>query len=178
MARLAELDSVTGPCHTRCMEPETKRCAACGETKPIDDFHRSGRYRHAYCKPCANERTRQYGQANKARRNERLREWRRANPEAARAKDQRARLKRKYGLTPEDVEAMRVAQDGRCLICRVECDLFIDHCHTTGRVRGLLCPSCNTFLGRVEANPEILVRMAQYAGHATPPLASSSSTSA
>lgn len=86
---------------------------------------------------------------------------------------------RKYGLTPEEVEAMERAQGGRCLICGVEGDLFVDHCHKTGRVRGMLCPSCNTFLGRVEANPDILPRMAEYAGHETsPPLASSNNTSA
>lgn len=161
-----------------------KICTKCGRQLREDQFARAGnRYgseRRSYCKDCGNAATREYGQANKARRNERLREWRRKNPEAARAKDIRARLKRKYGLTPDDVEVMREAQDGRCLICGVEGSLFVDHCHATGRVRGLLCPSCNTFLGRVEANREILARMGAYAdGHLTSsPLAISSNTSA
>ena len=173
---------VTLHCYARSME--TKTCTQCGQPKSIDEFARAGnRYgseRRSYCKECGNAATREYAQANKAKRNERLREWRRKNPEAARAKDIRARLKRKYGLTPDDVDVMREAQDGRCLICRVEGTLFVDHCHTTGRVRGLLCPSCNTFLGRVEANCEILARMAEYAdGHlSSSPLASSKSTSA
>lgn len=173
---------VTPHCYARYVE--TKTCAQCEQAKPVDQFARAGnRYgseRRSYCKECGNAATRKYAQANKARRNERLREWRRKNPEAARAKDIRARLKRKYGLTPDDVEAMNEAQGGRCLICGVETRLFVDHCHTTGRVRGLLCPSCNTFLGRVEANREILVRMAEYAdGHLTSsPLAISKSTSA
>lgn len=157
---------------------ETKTCIECRADKPTSEFYPAGKYLNSRCKPCCNEVSRRYGQENREKRNARLREWRRANPEAARAKDLRARLKRKYGLTPDEVEAMRVAQEGRCLICRTECELFVDHCHETGRVRGMLCPSCNTFLGRVEANPEILLRMAEYAGHSAPPLASSSNTSA
>ncbi|MGK9270474.1 endonuclease VII domain-containing protein [Williamsia muralis] len=158
----------------------TKTCTRCGQTLPVDRFGKSGKYLRSDCKDCANERTRQYAQENKARRNERLQEWRRANPDAARAKDLRARYMRKYGLTPDDVAAMKAAQDGRCLICGVEGELFVDHCHTTGRVRGALCPSCNTFLGRVEANPVILERMRDYAaGHLTSPwLANSNNTSA
>lgn len=169
-------DIATLTCETRAVA-ETKRCIDCEHDLPLASFGKSGKYVRSYCKPCSNERSRRYGTDNRARRNERLREWRANNPEAARAKDRRARLMRKYGLTPEDVEAMRVAQDGRCLICRVEGDLFVDHHHGTGQVRGLLCPSCNTFLGRVEANPAILVRMAEYAGHDPLPFAISSSTS-
>ena len=185
MARLIGMlaaSSVTRICYARYME--TKPCSKCHQDLPLSEYAKTGsKYGvglRSYCKGCGNAQTREYAQKNKARRNERLREWRRSNPDAARAKDLRARLKRKYGLTPEDVEAMRVAQDGRCLICGVECDLFVDHCHTSGRVRGLLCPSCNTFLDRVEANRDILQRMAAYAdGHlSAPPLANSKSTSA
>lgn len=159
---------------------ESKTCIGCKIEKPTTEFHRGGKYLHSYCKPCSNEQSREYGKANREKRNARLREWRRQNPEAARAKDLRARYKRKYGLTPEEVDSMKAAQDGRCLICGVSGDLFVDHCHDTGRVRGALCPSCNTFLGRVEANPEILDRLRDYAsGHLTSPwFAISKSTSA
>lgn len=159
---------------------ETKTCIECQADKPITEFYPAGKYLNSRCKPCCNEVSRRYGKANREKRNARLREWRRRNPEAAREKDMRARYKRKYGLTPEQVDEMKDAQDGRCLICGVEGDLFIDHCHTTGRVRGALCPSCNTFLGRVEANPDILGRMSDYAaGHLTSPwFANSKSTSA
>ena len=139
-----------------------KRCTQCARDLPLERFAKSGKYLRSNCKDCGNATTRAYGAANKARRNERLREWRKANPDAARAKDFRARLKRKYGMTPADLEAMRHAHDGRCAICGVAGDLNIDHCHRTGRVRGLLCASCNTFLGRVEANPTILVKMRSY----------------
>ncbi|WP_372944051.1 endonuclease VII domain-containing protein [Mycolicibacterium sp.] len=159
---------------------ETRRCTDCGQDLPLSSFSKSGQYLRSYCKPCSNERSRQYGQANKARRNERLREWRRANPEAARRKDLRARLMRKYRLTPEDVEAMREAQDGRCLLCdSADRDLVVDHCHDTGRVRGLLCRSCNTIVGQVELVPLLVERIGEYLRHgATSEFAISSKTSA
>lgn len=159
----------------------TKRCTDCGEQKPTTDFSRSGKYLRSYCKPCSNERSRRYGQENRDRRNERLREWRRRNPDLAKAKDERARLGRKYGLTPAAVDAMAAAQGGRCLLCeRSDRTLVVDHCHATGRVRGLLCRSCNTLLGQVEAAPQILGNLDGYLthGNTTSGLASSKSTSA
>ena len=62
-------------------------------------------------------------------------------------------LKREYGLTQEDFDRMLETQEGKCLICgkvfqtvrkREAC---VDHSHTTGEVRGLLCASCNSGLG-------------------------------
>lgn len=67
-------------------------------------------------------------------------------------------IKTKYGLTPEAVDRMVTEQSGRCAICKaafvdVAADRFrwspfaIDHCHKTGKVRGLLCHKCNKGLG-------------------------------
>lgn len=158
-----------------------KRCTDCGKTKPLSEFSKSGKYLRSYCRQCSNERSKAYGAANRDRRNERLREWRQANPEAAKAKDLRARLTRKYGLTPDEVEALAVAQDHRCLLCGSNRrTLVVDHCHETGRVRGLLCRSCNTIVGQVERAPVILERLSGYLTHenTTSGLASSSNTSA
>lgn len=58
---------------------------------------------------------------------------------------------RKYGLTMEQYEAMREACQYSCEICgareQADHDLHIDHCHDTGKVRGLLCQFCNNGLG-------------------------------
>ena len=63
-----------------------------------------------------------------------------------------------YGLSADEYAAMSEAQGGRCALCDREPDgqvrggrwLHVDHCHRTGRVRGLLCVSCNSVLGRIE----------------------------
>ncbi len=68
--------------------------------------------------------------------------------------DRKKVLKRKYGITINDYEQMLKQQNGVCKICKgldpSGRRLAVDHCHTTGVVRGLLCPSCNTALGRIE----------------------------
>ena len=59
-------------------------------------------------------------------------------------------LCRRYGIGIEEYDAMVAAQDGRCLICDRERKLVVDHEHETGRVRGLLCITCNSQLGFFE----------------------------
>ncbi len=135
-----------------------RTCSKCGLTKPVAEFNRyvdasapiAGWRYHSWCRDCANARSRIYGTQNRSRRNERLREWRAANPEAARRKDRRARLKRKYGLTEADLDAMKNEAANKCALCDREVKLVIDHDHSTGRVRGLLCGQCNTLLGWLE----------------------------
>jgi hypothetical protein len=61
------------------------------------------------------------------------------------------RLKRDYGITPEQYEEMLVHQNGVCAICgnpdKHGRNLAVDHSHETGKVRGLLCTHCNTGIG-------------------------------
>lgn len=88
-----------------------------------------------------------------------MRLWRHQNPEAAREVERRRKLTHaylrrrceKYGITPEQYLAMAATQRGLCAICKEEPSqsepLCVDHCHTTGAVRGLLCKLCNLALG-------------------------------
>jgi hypothetical protein len=92
-----------------------------------------------------------------------------AADEAFRAKRQarsRARLLRKYGLTPAEFDRMELAQGGVCLICRRKTQrgryLCVDHCHLKQRVRGLLCHGCNTGLGNFEDDAERMREGADY----------------
>ena len=58
---------------------------------------------------------------------------------------------------------MEAAQDGRCAICgAVSGRLFVDHCHTTGNVRGLLCVACNNALGQFRDSVSALRRAIDY----------------
>lgn len=95
--------------------------------------------------------------------NERSREWYRANLERAKATQRRNKLKREYGLTLEQFDAMLTAQSGLCAICgRSMTPPHVDHDHTTGAVRGLLCQPCNTALGLLQDSTETLAAALRY----------------
>jgi hypothetical protein len=76
-------------------------------------------------------------------------------------------LKKRYGLTPEDWERMYQEQDGCCLLCETRFEreaLFVDHCHDTNVIRGLLCSNCNTGIGMLQHDIVILRRAIDYLG--------------
>lgn len=146
-----------------------KECSRCHEIKPIEEFGKTtaktkiGWAWRSQCRECGRASCRKYGAENKPRRNERLRDWRKQNPHAATANDKRKRLRYKYGLTPEALDDLYARASGQCEVCgSATARLCVDHCHATGRVRGILCPSCNTFLGRVENNGIILQKLTEY----------------
>lgn len=74
-----------------------------------------------------------------------------------------AALRRNYGLTIEEVGAMKTAQGGVCPICsRVPKHWHVDHCHATGKVRGMLCGSCNMALGLFQDDTSRIMKAAEY----------------
>lgn len=75
-----------------------------------------------------------------------------------------SRRHRLYGLTKEEFASRVAAQDGLCSLCarKPKGTLVIDHCHETGKIRGLLCPQCNTALGRLGDTIEGLERALRY----------------
>ena len=81
--------------------------------------------------------------------------WRAANPDKVRGQHRRAGLKN-YDLTPAQYNLIFQTQNGCCAICHCKAGkkkLAVDHDHTTGKVRGLLCFRCNTALERLETVP-------------------------
>ena len=69
----------------------------------------------------------------------------------------------RYGLTLAEYRALQARQGNVCAICRKPARvLCIDHCHVTGRVRGLLCPKCNSVLGFCDDDPRLLCAALAY----------------
>jgi Autographiviridae endonuclease VII len=158
-----------------------KRCKQCDETKPLDDFYRDSGCRDGHrpeCKRCNLARRKAAYRADPAPVIERAKRWQAENPEryAQRQReyresgkkaiaDRKSHLKRKYGLTVEQYEAMLDAQGGVCFICREtpgDLPLHVDHDHTTGDVRGLLCIRCNNALGLFQESPALFQAAADY----------------
>ena len=138
---------------------ETRECRVCGDNKNLlADFYLSRKdptkkSSYAYeCKDCTIKRTVQYNKDNS---------------ETVRSQY----LKRAYGMTFEEFENMLSEQNNCCAICgtnkpsktrgRVK-RFHVDHDHKTGKIRGLICKSCNIALGEVEDNIHILKSMIQY----------------
>lgn len=72
-------------------------------------------------------------------------------------------LKRTYGVTLEEYEAMVLATDSCCEICgRFSEKPHLDHCHKTGKVRGILCAGCNGGLGLFQDSPDSLTSAITY----------------
>lgn len=151
--------------------PFEKECTACGIKKPLTDFYKEKRIKSgvgSQCKPCIVDKNRRYFSSL---------------PKEAKEK-QRARFKRgeynrsamykkTYGITLDDVRKMHQDQMGLCANrgCGKEIDVdvpkaaknkaVVDHCHTTGKVRGLLCFKCNTTLGLLE-DKNVVLGLAEY----------------
>ncbi|MCX4458503.1 endonuclease domain-containing protein [Streptomyces sp. NBC_01728] len=124
-----------------------RTCKRCKETQPETNFEeargkRGQRYRSRTCNACRNERRREVRKSSRRR--------------IAETTDERLtrKLWEEYRITREQYEGMIRAQDNRCAICRSAPPegkrLHIDHCHTTGIVRGLLCNTCNVAVGFFE----------------------------
>lgn len=76
-------------------------------------------------------------------------------------------IKRKYGLDIDEYNQMLKDQDNKCAICSYEfgqkpSDTYVDHNHSTGKVRGLLCQHCNSGLGYFRDNEDNLIKGIKY----------------
>ncbi|CAL9621790.1 hypothetical protein SUDANB145_05856 [Streptomyces sp. enrichment culture] len=112
-----------------------KRCPRCEQAKPYAGWERnksSSDGWSSYCRECRAERNRI------------------------------SYFRREYGLTPAESDGLIAEQQGVCCICLAAPAEHVDHCHETGRVRGVLCFSCNAALGQFKDRPDAIRRAAAY----------------
>jgi len=92
---------------------------------------------------------------------EAVRKWRKLNPDKVKEIARIDHLRRVYGLSLEEYDALLVRQSGACAICQKLWvsgrNFALDHCHQTGRVRGILCHPCNRMLGWFEKHAKDIV---------------------
>lgn len=133
--------------------------------------------------PGAIKQRRRYSANHKSQTNARKRRWAKANPEKAKAQRKRYEIKigiigrrerdrrhnlALYGLSIEDFDQLLTKQRNRCALCGSEFAKTlmrkpsVDHDHSTGEVRGLLCGECNIWLSYYERRRDLLDETAAY----------------
>jgi len=127
-------------------------CNSCKVEKPLSEYYKNKCGKngiHNECIPC-----------NKAR----AKKWALDNPEKRRERDLR-----KYGITLQDFYALKDKQNNKCAICDKQFidtkQTCVDHCHTTKKVRGLLCHDCNFGLGKFRDSIQSLTKAIEYLSH-------------
>lgn len=131
------------------MEVRNKICPSCNIVKPIESFRKTKHTksgRQSWCATCTNLSS----LASHHKRMLNDQNYR----EKRRERSLRNRYKYKYGITIEQKQTMLDSQFGRCEICNNEIvfsQAKVDHNHTTGAVRGILCNKCNSGLGYLES---------------------------
>ena len=137
-------------------------CTGCGKSLPSEDFHDALKWRR--CKVCVRVHMRdKYHACADTKRGIKVRN--------------RTKLLERYGLTWESFRALLESQDYRCAICGNplkdevsaprEQQACVDHCHTSGNVRGILCTNCNLALGYLKDNPALARAAATYLERST-----------
>jgi len=161
---------------------EMKTCNKCGQVQPVGNFYKAPGTRDGRrgdCKDCNLKAKHARYLADPAAAKARVKRWQQANPERvnasqrlrrstpeAKRRERAAHLMRKYGMTIEQYDAMLEAQGGGCFICgrapRGDISLHVDHDHSSGAIRGILCFRCNNALADFQEDVQLLARAAAY----------------
>ena len=135
---------------------DTKICSTCKEEKLLSCFYLRGdsKNHRSDCKNCIKVK-----QAERWANNP---EYKKRNI----ARQRRWQRQKFYGLSLEQEQMFLHVQNNSCAICnkkfKTDSDYHVDHCHSTNKVRGLLCPGCNKALGLFKENPDALKKAALY----------------
>ena len=155
-----------------------KQCTSCKIEKPVSDFYyRTGtKQYHSQCKDCERVLAKKWYKSNPQYAKEKAKKWRTENID--RVKEYRIAnkrrsyivdIKRKYNITELEFNNMLLTQKNKCIGCGVDFEFgvqektpHIDHCHKTGKVRGILCRKCNSVIGFYKDNPKPLFNLSEY----------------
>lgn len=129
-----------------------KFCPKCEKTLPRTEFYKDSARKDgvtAYCKLCKTSVNQN---------------WRDENPEKYKKSQLKQRRRREYGLSDQDMQEMLESQNYKCAICenKIEWHCHVDHDHLTGKVRGLLCKTCNIGLGMFKDSSVLLGNAIEY----------------
>lgn len=148
--------------------PGTKRCTLCKGIKPEAEFFNDKRFHDGMsrqCKTCVTARNKRWHDAHPGYSAKKHKEARAKNPDRYRDYER----KKNYGLPPGEFNRLLAAQGGRCAICgsdhpngRPGHTFAVDHDHTTGAVRRILCAKCNHGLGQFHDSEELLMSDLRY----------------
>lgn len=123
----------------------------------------------SWCKDCRKENSRtwktKYPDKFEVSRTNRYIEYKKNPPKYEYMRDYM--LQRRYGITQQEYQTMLEQQKYSCAICKrteFTYHLHVDHCHMTGKIRGLLCSPCNVYLGYSKDNMEVYKSAIQYLG--------------
>ena len=128
-----------------------KICPECKKEKSTQEFHKNKRNKDGLswcCKICMRTYNKRYEQENAVILSE---------------KRKVRKLAKFYGISMDEYGSMLDTQSNLCSICGTEMSKpHIDHCHKSGKVRGILCRDCNLVLGFAKDKPDILRKAAEY----------------
>ena len=147
-----------------------KYCNGCKKTLLLDKFgqrmKRGKKTYRARCKKGDADSARKWRQNNPEKFREQKAKWNKANPRARTLSKWRS-FARKHGLDPQEITEMIEGHCGKCDICgetqsKNGTSLHVDHCHSTHRIRGLLCDRCNIAIGHLRNDPQLCRKAAKY----------------
>lgn len=151
---------------------KVKRCKKCQEVFNIDNFYINNANKDghtSYCKSCDLEKRSLLRNKSPEKYKKAMKTYYHSNKD----KWKNIRLKNEYGISLNDYNKMFKDQNGLCLICeqpetsidhkyKTRKSLCVDHCHETGKIRGLLCQRCNSGIGQLKHDKKRLSKAIDY----------------
>ena len=135
------------------------------KNKVIKPCKKCGSHDRSYsgtCRICKQAYDREYRKHNSLVLKEGKKDDYRTNRDVYKSRALNNHFQATYGLTSKQVQEMKDKQKGLCALCETRPAKSVDHCHSTGKVRGVLCRQCNTGIGQLNDDPKLLAKAVRY----------------